>query len=367
MEYELDRGIAVGRRAPGEYAADLDAGWVVGGGLNGGYLLAVIGERDPLRAHRQRAARPGQRQCLLPQPERPGSGDRPRPPGPHGRPALDGCRQPGPARGRHRGRADHRARRLRPPRGDDRGCGAARDTATGPPTSRGLCRRTSRSERVRRGRPAPEAVRHPPGPGMCRLGGRRAERERGHPGLVQAGRRPAPRPDRPAGRRGRPAAGDLRPGPAGMGAHAGADRPRPRPAGAGWAIVRHATRNISGGHSRRIARSGTPAGTSWLSPGSWRCCPALLVERSRRVTAEMRRFRGLAVSTGGDPGDTSPRRRQDSRYRYATRGKLGIMRLKTGLAVLLLNVLLVLLVGQHVRGTDPGRPARPRCPSSRPP
>ena len=43
MEYELDRGIAVGRTAPGEYAADLGAGWVVGGGLNGGYLLAVIG------------------------------------------------------------------------------------------------------------------------------------------------------------------------------------------------------------------------------------------------------------------------------------------------------------------------------------
>ena len=26
-----------------EYAADLDTGWVVGGGVNGGYLLAVIG------------------------------------------------------------------------------------------------------------------------------------------------------------------------------------------------------------------------------------------------------------------------------------------------------------------------------------
>jgi hypothetical protein len=42
-DYELDRGIAVEATAPGEYAADLDAGWVVGGGLNGGYLLAVIG------------------------------------------------------------------------------------------------------------------------------------------------------------------------------------------------------------------------------------------------------------------------------------------------------------------------------------
>lgn len=43
MNYELDRGIAVAPTAPGEYAASLDAGWVVGGGLNGGYLLAVIG------------------------------------------------------------------------------------------------------------------------------------------------------------------------------------------------------------------------------------------------------------------------------------------------------------------------------------
>jgi len=43
MGFELDRGIVVERTAPGEYAADLGAGWVVGGGVNGGYLLAVIG------------------------------------------------------------------------------------------------------------------------------------------------------------------------------------------------------------------------------------------------------------------------------------------------------------------------------------
>jgi hypothetical protein len=41
--YELDRGIAVEQRAPGEYAVHLDAGWVVGGGVNGGYVLAVVG------------------------------------------------------------------------------------------------------------------------------------------------------------------------------------------------------------------------------------------------------------------------------------------------------------------------------------
>ncbi len=43
MDFELDRGIAVQATGPGEYAAELDPGWVVGGGLNGGYLLAVIG------------------------------------------------------------------------------------------------------------------------------------------------------------------------------------------------------------------------------------------------------------------------------------------------------------------------------------
>ena len=49
--YEFDRGIAVTARDDGEYAADLDAGWVVGGGVNGGYLLAVIGNavRDRLQ------------------------------------------------------------------------------------------------------------------------------------------------------------------------------------------------------------------------------------------------------------------------------------------------------------------------------
>ena len=43
MDSELDRGIAVTARGGGAYAADLDPGWVVGGGVNGGYLLALIG------------------------------------------------------------------------------------------------------------------------------------------------------------------------------------------------------------------------------------------------------------------------------------------------------------------------------------
>ena len=43
MGYEFDGQIAVAEQAPGRYAADLAAGWVVGGGINGGYQLAVMG------------------------------------------------------------------------------------------------------------------------------------------------------------------------------------------------------------------------------------------------------------------------------------------------------------------------------------
>ena len=55
MTYEFDRGIAVSPLADGRYSADLDGGWVVGGGVNGGYLLAVIGNavRDVLDASGQ--------------------------------------------------------------------------------------------------------------------------------------------------------------------------------------------------------------------------------------------------------------------------------------------------------------------------
>jgi acyl-CoA thioesterase len=43
MPAEFDEQIAVTESAPGEYVAELAPGWRVGGGLNGGYLLAVIG------------------------------------------------------------------------------------------------------------------------------------------------------------------------------------------------------------------------------------------------------------------------------------------------------------------------------------
>src|SRR4051812_31393369 len=43
MVHEFDRDTAVVRQGDGTYAAELTAGWVVGGGVNGGFLLAVLG------------------------------------------------------------------------------------------------------------------------------------------------------------------------------------------------------------------------------------------------------------------------------------------------------------------------------------
>jgi hypothetical protein len=48
MGYEFDSDIEVTPTGDGEYAASLAPGWVVGGGVNGGYLLAVVG--NALRA-----------------------------------------------------------------------------------------------------------------------------------------------------------------------------------------------------------------------------------------------------------------------------------------------------------------------------
>lgn len=51
MDFEFDRGIAVEATGAREYAATLDRGWVVGGGVNGGYLLAVIGNAIRAELH----------------------------------------------------------------------------------------------------------------------------------------------------------------------------------------------------------------------------------------------------------------------------------------------------------------------------
>ena len=57
MSFEFDQHIALTASVaerPGEYAAHLSDGWVVGGGVNGGYLLAVVGH-----AIRQAVPTPG--------------------------------------------------------------------------------------------------------------------------------------------------------------------------------------------------------------------------------------------------------------------------------------------------------------------
>lgn len=43
MIFEFDRDTAIQPNGPGRYDAVLAPGWVVGGGVNGGYLLAIIG------------------------------------------------------------------------------------------------------------------------------------------------------------------------------------------------------------------------------------------------------------------------------------------------------------------------------------
>ena len=43
MTYEFDRDTEITPRGGGRYDAELAPGWVVGGGVNGGYLLAIIG------------------------------------------------------------------------------------------------------------------------------------------------------------------------------------------------------------------------------------------------------------------------------------------------------------------------------------
>jgi hypothetical protein len=49
MAYEYDAAIAVRHQGAGVYDADVVPGWFVGGGINGGYLLAVIG--NAVREH----------------------------------------------------------------------------------------------------------------------------------------------------------------------------------------------------------------------------------------------------------------------------------------------------------------------------
>jgi hypothetical protein len=56
QSYEYDRAIAVQPAGDGTFTASLDPGWIVGGGLNGGYLLAVIG--NAVKEHLAAAGHP---------------------------------------------------------------------------------------------------------------------------------------------------------------------------------------------------------------------------------------------------------------------------------------------------------------------
>jgi acyl-coenzyme A thioesterase PaaI-like protein len=53
---ELDRAIAVTDRGDGDYAAELRPGWLIGDALNGGYLMAVVG--NAVRASLAEAGQP---------------------------------------------------------------------------------------------------------------------------------------------------------------------------------------------------------------------------------------------------------------------------------------------------------------------
>lgn len=72
-EPELDRGIAVNPVGDGEYAAELDGGWSVGGGLNGGYLLALVANAVRTALSGSGEVEPVSVSCYYLSPARPGS------------------------------------------------------------------------------------------------------------------------------------------------------------------------------------------------------------------------------------------------------------------------------------------------------
>lgn len=72
LESELDRAIAVRLVGEGEYAAELGGGWSVGGGLNGGYLLALVGNAIRTSLDDSVAREPVSVSCYYLSPARPG-------------------------------------------------------------------------------------------------------------------------------------------------------------------------------------------------------------------------------------------------------------------------------------------------------
>ena len=96
MEHEFDRGVHVEPSGPGEYAGHLDGGWVVGGGVNGGYVLAVVGNALRVELAELQPAGPAERERLLPDAVAARAGAHPRAPRAGRRAAYDHGGEPRP-------------------------------------------------------------------------------------------------------------------------------------------------------------------------------------------------------------------------------------------------------------------------------
>ena len=238
-EPEFDRDTCLEAAGEGRFARDLAPGWVVGGGLNGGYLLAVVG-------HALRRTRP----------ERPDpiavsayylSASVPGPATVTTRVLRDGGSTATMAADLEQG-GDARLTALAT-YGDLAALPTdVRTTAEEPamPPPEECVPNTMAPPEVLAAAPLLQRfdMRFDPASSAGRWGSRVGTAPAG---VVPAGRRPRPRPAVAADGGRRAAAGDLRPRDAGLGADARADRARPGPPAPGWLKVRHATRNLAGG------------------------------------------------------------------------------------------------------------------------
>ena len=252
------------------YDAELGTGWQIGAGVNGGMLLATLGNAlahafaddghpDPvaISAYYLSASRPGPATVRTEVLRR-------------GRSMSTGQATLVQARGRRRGGAGPSARDVRRPRRAARrrahhrhpaGHAAAGAVHLEGPRAAGL---------HGAGQPAGPA-RPPAGPVLRGLGARGAVGTWPAPGLAAAGRRAPARPADAAARRRRAAAGDVRPRHARLDTDAGALGARAGATGAGLAARSRTGPGTSPvACSRRTPRSGTPPDASSRSRASSR-------------------------------------------------------------------------------------------------
>ena len=268
--FEFDRLTAVSSAGDGRYTAELSPGWVVGGGLNGGYLLAVMGQAlraavpakpDPIAvsAYYVSASTPGPATVSV---------DVRREGGSVATAAVDVV-QDGTSRITALATCGDLARFAR----------AGASTYAPLPPSRSCRRPTTASARPTRPRtirafvPMLDRFDLRLDPAHAAWGGGRAGHDRRDRRLVPVQRRPRARRALAADRLRRAAASHLRPRHARLGAHPRADRARARPPGA-RAGSRSATRPATwpAACSRRTARSGTPPAGWSRRAASWPCC-----------------------------------------------------------------------------------------------